>query len=172
MSQIEEKLNRIVEKLGDDIMENMLDEIKIEITIANEKSSEQLNVIISCFKYIANEIQKCVVENSEEIDLRKMQTAEIIQVTQNCLEMQKYTIEQSKVWLNEMNNNLTNRIADIKSYLLQSNQAMREMISNGICELLKEFRTGKNDYLTMSNNNLELLNTKNSELLSKLEQRL
>jgi hypothetical protein len=58
------------------------------------------------------------------------------------LELQKFTGEQTKLWLNDMNNNWTSRIEDTKNYILHSNQAMREMISNGIGDMMKELRIG------------------------------
>jgi hypothetical protein len=47
---------------------------------------------------------------------------------------------------------------------------MREMISNGIGDLMKERRIGKNDYLKLNKYNLESINENFSTILAKLEQ--
>jgi myo-inositol catabolism protein IolC len=94
-------------------------------------------------EYINDIIKR--IEDSDK--LNETQTNEQLKdemdVLQNLINELNISMGQGKDIINETYGNLTNRIEDFKNYILESNQKIREILSNEIGQIRLDSRSGR-----------------------------
>jgi hypothetical protein len=138
VGQYYRKMDDLVRKVEDIEFKNELDTIsETNKAVANE-SNIRFDNAQDRLNYIICDTQKLSDECGNEKNERNIQMNAIRLMFQESISDSKDITEQRKSQISNVHYDISNRIDNLKGYMLNSNQALREQVRNNFGELRNE----------------------------------
>jgi hypothetical protein len=171
--EIEIGLTNIRNEMNDKAQEikQEIEEARNETLTTLDSSSELIKNILEWVKYNTSLIRN-VVDVKDTIKSLIEENIGVSQEMKSNILNQNNGIDVMRNMLNEAYGNIINSVEGVKNYMLESNQTLRELLSNGMGGIKKEYRMSKKEMNIIFEGCVNSFNQTNILLSNGIQQKI